>query len=130
MTPVDIDNLEPGPETDALVARSLGWAIHPDYSAHSVAPGAALGYPPDEERTEEFTGLRPVPPYSTDWNAVTEALHASGLPFHCLIDCYPDKKPQYHMQLDRYPASVFSHASTGPMAICKVILKAEQSQKN
>lgn len=81
MNAIDIDTLEAGPETDALVAEALG---------HQVFPGTAVIHGEEvkgglRERVQygNVVAMGALRKYSTDWNAAMEAADAVDLWSHC-----------------------------------------------
>jgi hypothetical protein len=153
----DIDNLEPGPETDALVAEALGWTHRlnkrgrcmievPGYSWHRVfdvwepstdwraameawemfcASGVLEQMHPEGtvERVydtgREYTDNRAVIEFTTEhpeWKHCVAGYRVAIETFN---------SDDYYVHEWRETDAV-AHDPSGPLAICKAILKAKQ----
>jgi hypothetical protein len=128
MAPTDIDNLKPGPETDALVAEALGWILQTERTTtRTYIDWPSLGRGPNDLEH----GYRPVPPYSTDWNAAMEAAEQTWEAAR--KDARPKRNTRGVQQSERGWTAWFggyrhaeARAPSGPLAICEAILKAKQ----
>lgn len=111
MTPTEIDALKAGPDLDRLVAEACGIAVHTD---RLIRPGSTpLGQ------------FRP----STSWDDAIRAAEAFAgeEPFSVarLIDYTKDNPECFWETRLRYQFNAEYRAS-GPVAICRAILKASK----
>lgn len=136
---IDIDALEAGPETDKLVAEAVGYNVvdapcPPGLNSYCyIVPEWLDGKPAlrclNKETGDDFKWSP-----STDWNAAMQAAEEVGLFREHLVSleridssaCCSGIPPDAYHVMDPtgawQPVSCVS-APTGPLAICKAILK-------
>lgn len=137
MTAEQINSLQPGPETDRLVAECIGCGDHwyPPGAPQSgptwdIAIKTIPNYSPGKE---DWNLFEKHPPFSTDMNAAMFAAEKFGLFDYSQCGMSLGK----YMTAEGYPAwSVYDaeefymrgegyslyEATTGPLAICRAIL--------
>ena len=122
MTPEEIDKLETGPETNALVAEKvMGW------SNLTTKYGCLTGNHPDTEASLLPYGHTSVPEYSTFISAVWEVVDKlkREYDFNMDWDIRVGWNCAWGFPESAMKASVSACADTAPLAICRAALKAK-----
>jgi len=125
MTSEEIDKLEAGPETDALMAvEVMGWPVHdmPSAFGHVFPNEQHWFYEGDHYWREDSKLLSVQFNPSTAISAVWEVVEKLGIRW--IIDCVP-KTGSYSARCEPDEGEmVRAIAPTAPLAICRAALKA------
>ncbi len=120
MTPEDIDVLKAGPDTDLIVARALGRELYHcgscgEHSEHHWCPSCSNPLP-----------LRPK--YSTTWDGAMQAAQEVGLFKRWMLS-----QTLQGRRWKMFPFRIASRGSilsiTGPLAVCKAILRDSEMRR-
>ncbi len=120
MSPEDIDALEAGPETYALVAKALGRELY---------LCGKCGEQYEDHWCPSYCNPLPLrPDYSTEWNGAMAAAEDAGLLDRWKL--YRDGGQYVVAERDLGPKGRFvvfegdeMRADTGPLAVCRALLR-------